>query len=118
MFLKIKRLKHLEDLLLESNIIRIGDGLNDISADAAQQNASGSNQDNIWSKMDMLIDSLLDQGILDLDKELNNPTLDRIFGTEQAKATVQGYLEYCKKRIAEVTARLTAELQNEKPDHE
>jgi hypothetical protein len=86
MFLKVKRFKHLEDLLAEANLIQIGSGEPDVDASEYSQE-----QLNALKKMDEFLDTLIDQAIkVEAWKE------DDII---KSKQHVENYLKYCKNRL-------------------
>ena len=122
MFLKVKRLKQIDDVLFEANIIKFGDQFNDLSD---EYSGNGSNktdttgQENetaVWNKFDVLIDSLLAQGIVDLDRELQRPIYEKELGSARGKEITQAYLNYCKVRIERLKTEMSAELTNPDPD--
>ena len=97
MFLKVKRFKHLEDLLAEANLIQIGSGEPDVDASEYSQE-----QLNALKKMDEFLDTLIDQAIkVEAWKE------DDII---KSKQHVENYLKYCKNRLERISRLIKDEF--------
>lgn len=97
MFLKVKRFKHLEDLLAEANLIQIGSGEPDV--DASEYSPE---QLNALKKMDEFLDTLIDQAIkVEAWKE------DDII---KSKQHVENYLKYCKNRLERISRLIKDEF--------
>lgn len=90
MFLKVKRFKHIEDLLTEANLIQIGSGEPDVDETQLTQEQQAA-----ISEMEKFLDSMIDKSIkVDAWKESD------ILKTKQ---TVEFYLNYCKQRLQKIT---------------
>lgn len=90
MIFKVKRLSKLEDLLLEADIIKIGNNI-----DRAAGKSDREKQDS-FDKVDSLLDDLIDK---DIQRYLDNPNFINSFTADEIINTMREYLEYCKKRI-------------------
>ena len=97
MIFKIKRLSKLEDLLLEADIIRIG---NDVDQAAGM---SDKDKQDAFDKVDYLLDDLIDK---DVQRYLDNPNFINSFTADAIINTMREYLEYSKNRIADNKARV------------
>lgn len=103
MIFKVKRLSKLEDLLLEADIIKIG---NDI--DQAAGKSDLEKQDS-FDKVDRLLDDLIDK---DIQRYLDNPNFINSFTADEIINTMREYLEYCKKRIEDNKVRVGTLLRS------
>jgi hypothetical protein len=103
MIFKVKRLSKLEDLLLEADIIKIG---NDI--DQAAGKSDLEKQDS-FDKVDRLLDDLIDK---DIQRYLDNPNFINSFTADEIINTMREYLEYCKKRIDDNKVRVGTLLRS------
>lgn len=110
MILKINRIQQFEDLLLESNLIRIGDAL---SKAGTKPEGDEENTD-AWSQVDYLIDQLLERGIVDIAQDLKKPILEKELGTEFSKEKIKRYLAYCKKRREDIDSEIS-EIMSKDP---
>lgn len=111
MFLKINRIQHFEDLLFESNLIRIGNAL----SKAGTKTDGGESTDN-WNQVDYLIDQLLERGIVDIAQDLKKPILEKELGTEFSKEKIKRYLAYCKKRREDIDSEISFIMSEESID--
>lgn len=120
---KVRRFQQLENLILESDIIRFEDQFSELNDEfkpyaESQQDTSGDPNAETWKKMDILLDSLLDRGIVDLDGELKDPSYAKQFGTTWGTRIVDAYLDYCTKRLKRLSDSLDEELKKERLDNE
>lgn len=119
---KIKRIKPLEDLLFESELIKFGDqfiGINQDYQNSGGQNTNDTNSNkDIWNRLDYLFDQFLDKGIVDLEKDLAQPIYEREFGSEYGKRLSSAYLKYCKDEITRISTQINKELMNDYIDTE
>jgi hypothetical protein len=122
MFINVKRFQQFDDLLLEANIIKFGDEFNGMAQeyDGGDSGATNSieqgTDDQQWTRLDALIDTLLAQRIIDLDRELQRPLYEKEFGSARGKQLAEAYLTYCKGRIERLSAEIKAELAKEEVD--
>jgi len=112
MFLKINRIQHFEDLLLETTLIKIGDAL---SKAGLKTGDNGESTDN-WNQVDYLIDQLLERGIVDIAQDLKKPILEKELGTEFSKAKIKRYLAYCKKRREDIDSEISTIMSKDPID--
>lgn len=103
MIFKVKRLSKLEDLLLEADIIKIGN-----SIDQATGKSDREKQDS-FDKVDLLLDDLIDK---DIQRYLDNPNFINSFTADEIINTMREYLEYCKKRIEDNKVRVGTLLRS------
>lgn len=90
MIFKVQRLSKIEALLLEADIIKIG---NDIDQAAG---ASDREKQDAFDKVDNLLDDLIDKNI---QQYLDNPNFINSFTADEIINTMREYLAYCKNRI-------------------
>jgi hypothetical protein len=119
MFLKIRNFQHINDLLFEANLIRIGDEFNGLSQeynDDKGTSVSTASNVEVWNKLDSLLDSLLAKGIIDLDADLAKPIYEKEFGSARGKQITEAYLVYCKNRISKIRDEIRTELLKDEAD--
>jgi hypothetical protein len=92
MIFKVKRLAKFEELLLEADIIKIG---NDVDQAA---NMSDKDKQDAFDKVDYLLDDLIDK---DIQQYLDNPNFINAFTADTIINTMREYLAYSKQRIAD-----------------
>lgn len=92
MIFKVKRLAKFEELLLEADIIKIG---NDVDQAA---NMSDKDKQDAFDKVDYLLDDLIDK---DIQQYLDNPNFINSFTADTIINTMREYLAYSKQRIAD-----------------
>ena len=114
MFINVKRLKQMEDLINEANIIRYGDEFAKISSEVGEE--TGDSENPVWTKIDYLLDELIRKGVVDLEKEASANMYSTAFTSEKGKAIAKAYIEYCKKRIIEFKDEIQKELEKQDPD--
>lgn len=115
MFLKVKRLQSLTDLLLETELIEIGGEANDLinrekasnQHDTNSQEEGPSNED-----IDKLLDHLFSLGEDDLTNRLNDPSFSRIFSELAMKTLLLKYFDYLRNRISTFRTELTTILNS------
>lgn len=105
--LKLTRIAKYEQLLLEADIIRIG---NDLSQDTG---TSEKDKQDKYDKIDKWIDDLIDN---DVQKYLDNENFINAFTAEKVIATINEYLEYCRTRIRYAKEKLAVALKSTVPD--
>jgi hypothetical protein len=93
MIFKVKKLSKFEDLLLEADIIRIGNEVDDFSKYSEKE------KQDAFDKIDNMIDDIIDKNI---DDYLKNPNFINAFTAEQVMESMRAYLDYSKTRIAVV----------------
>lgn len=119
---KVKPFQHIKDLLLEADMIIFDDQVDNISMqyDPTQKSSDSTNgQDpnfESYDKFDILIDGLLDRGIIDLNTDLNSPIFERVFTSERGKQLVTAYLDYCAERITKLKVEYSQEANSEVPN--
>jgi hypothetical protein len=113
MRLKVTRLAKYEDLLLEADIIRVGNDLAQVSGDGGE---STSQKQDKYDKIDKWIDDLIDS---DLERYLSNENFINAFTADQVIATMNEYLAYCKTRIVIAKEKLASALKSvvQNPDY-
>jgi hypothetical protein len=109
MFLKINRIQQFEDLLLESDIIKIGDAL----AKVGDKKETGGEASDNWNEVDYLIDQLLERGIVDIAQDLKRPIFEKELGTEFSKEKIKRYIAYCKSRAADVDSEIQSIMSDD-----
>lgn len=97
MFLKVKRFKHLEDLLAEANLIQIGSGEPDVDSSEYTQE-----QIDALMQMDKFLDDLVDQ-VIKVDSWKDEDII-------KSKQNVENYLKYCKNRLDRISRSIKEEL--------
>lgn len=97
MFLKVKRFKHIEDLLTEANLIQTSSGEPDVDSNQLTQD-----QLNAISEMEKFLDSMIDKSI-----KVDSWRESDIVKTKQA---VEFYLDYSKKRLQKITDQIKEAL--------
>jgi hypothetical protein len=107
MFIKVKRFQHLESLLLEAKAIELSTQF-DVALTDFTKNASAPN----YTKLDSLIDSILDEQISNQQAFINK------FGEAQAANLITSYLGYCDSRLKALTTKIVTEYQSGVPDLE
>ena len=101
MFLKVKRFKHIEDLLAEANLIRIGSGEPDVDTGTDTSQYKQTAED--LRQWDIFLDSMIDKAInADAWKEED---------IVKSKSNVEEYLDYCKKRLIRITELIKETLK-------
>jgi hypothetical protein len=93
-FLKVRRLKQIEDLIRESNIIVRG-------GDSESSTEAGT--DDALKAFDSYLDRFIDRAI--------DPEYFKNEEVKNGQRIVLAYLEYCKKRLARITEQLTDAIQ-------
>jgi hypothetical protein len=113
MRLKVTRLAKYEDLLLEADIIRVG---NDLAQVSGSDGDSTSQKQDKYDKIDKWIDDLIDG---DVQRYLNNENFINAFTADQVISTMNDYLEYCKIRIGIAKTKLAEALKSmvQNPDY-
>jgi len=114
----VKRITQLENVLFESNIIKFGQQFIGINQDYQKSQKDENRQQEIWDRMDALIDAMLDSRIVDLENDLQRPIGEREFGSDYGISLVKGYLNYCKEQIADLSQKISEELSNPERDVE
>ena len=104
MFIKVKRFKHLESLLLESQGIDMSNQFNAALTDFTANTAAPD-----YTKFDALIDSILDEQISNQQAFINK------FGGGAAANLINSYLGYCNTRLKAVTAKIIKEYGSNNP---
>lgn len=107
MFIKVKRFQHLESLLLEAQTIELNTKFDAALTDFTK-NVSAPN----YTKLDSLIDSILDEQISNQQAFINK------FGEAQAANLITSYLGYCDSRLKALTTKIVTEYQSGVPDLE
>ena len=105
MFLKVKRFKHLDDLLLEANLIQIGSGEPDVTGSQYTQEQIEEMQ-----RMDEYLDKLIDKAIA--NDWWNSETIIK------SKQSVERYIEYCKGRLARLGRLIKEAIERGGADHQ
>jgi len=107
MRLKITRLAKYENLLLEADIIRVG---NDLS-----QTTTGSSQDkqDAFDKIDKWLDDLIDK---DIQRYLDTENFIGAFTAANVITAINEYLEYCRIRINRAKEKLDRAMSSIVPD--
>lgn len=90
MIFKVKKLSKFEDLLLEADIIRIGNDVDDFSKYSEKE------KQDAFDKIDNMIDDIIDKNI---DDYLKNPNFINAFTAEKVMESMKAYLDYCKTRV-------------------
>lgn len=101
MFLKVRKLQSIEKLILETDLIQIGDEANDILNKVKSEDdttGSGSTGDNN-EDLNRLLDMLFNLGEDELTGKLDDPTLSKIFSDPKMKKTLEEYFAYLQERI-------------------
>ena len=111
MRLKVTRLAKYEDLLLEADIIRVGNDLSQISGG----DGSEKEKQDAFDKIEKWLDDLIDG---DIEKYLNNENFITAFTAPNVINAVKAYLEYSKIRIQNAKASLELALKSIVPDPE
>ena len=107
MFLKVKRFKHIEDLLAEANLIRIGSGEPD--ADTGTDTSQYKQTAEDLRQWDIFLDSMIDK-VINADAWKEEDII-------KSKSNVEEYLDYCKKRLSRITELIKETLTKKGPDH-
>lgn len=113
----VKRLNQLENVLLESNLIKVGQQFVAINNDYQKASNEEAKQDS-YKRLDYLIDLMIDQRIIDLESDLQQPIGEREFGSEFGATLVKGYLQYCRGRIADLSELINEELRKKVKENE
>jgi hypothetical protein len=118
MFLKVRKLQSIEKLILETDLIQIGDEANDIlnKAKADDTSGAGSTGDNN-EDLNRLLDMLFNLGEDELTGKLDDPALSKIFSDPKMQKTLEGYFAYLQERIKVFREELMKAL-NEVPVNE
>lgn len=101
MFLKVRKLQSIENLILETDLIQIGDEANDIfnkvksEDDTAGSGPTGDNNEDL----NRLLDMVFNLGEDELTGKLDDPTLSKIFLDPKMKQTLEEYFAYLQERI-------------------
>jgi len=96
--LKLTRLSKYQDLLLEADIIQIGNDVNSLSAGDDKKKAQDT-----FDKIDKMLDEIIDK---DIQAYLKNPQFINAFTADQVIQTINKYLEYCKQRVADTKTKV------------
>jgi len=97
MIFKVKRLSMYEDLLLEADIIKIGNDIDDFSKYSEKE------KQDAFDKIDNMIDDLIDKNI---DEYLRNPNFINAFTADKVLGSISAYIEYSKLRVSTLKARV------------
>lgn len=108
MIFNVKRLQVLENLILETDLIQIGAGIDD----AMDKSSSESEEDQIsaFEYLDKILDWLFALGADDLNKKLKDPVLAKTFGNKDFRTAMDRYFNYLTNRINELKDQLKTEL--------
>lgn len=111
MFLKVKRLQPIQDLILEADIIQIGSQMDNlVDKDKKSGSEDGKTQEDPNEMLNRLLDAFFAMNEDDLNARLNDPAFERYFGNPKMKAVLDSYFKYLTERIAEFRKRLEEEL--------
>lgn len=125
--MKVKRLQSIEDLILENELIGMGNSVDSLIAAADGNrgggntgdgtNTSGESSINANEELDRILDMLLMMNFDDLAKKFEEPTVfERTFGRPEMKKLLDDYFKYISERIHTYIQQLEAELDKENRD--
>lgn len=114
MRLKVTRLAKFEDLLLEADIIRVGNDL--AQTTGAQSGENSQKKQDTYDKIDKWIDDLIDS---DIQRYLNNENFINAFTADNVIGVMKEYLQYCRTRIGYSKQKLAEALKSsvQNPDY-
>ena len=127
MFIKVKRLQEIQDLLLENDLIQIGNEVSSIigresekeqgSTESDSEEKPGSDQpgEDPNVKMDKLLDWLLSLDEANLTSKLRDPIFRKTFGQRSMKKILESYFKYLLAKIKECQRSLLNELLDNNP---
>lgn len=98
--MRFTRIAKYQNLLLEADIIKVG---NDMNAIAGGDNDSEQKKKDAFDKIDAMLDDVMDKNIADY---LSNGNFINAFTADSVINTVNEYLAYCKARIIETKGRV------------
>jgi len=106
----VKRINQLEKILLESNLIKTNQQFVAINQDYQKAN-NDNDKSNIYQRLDYLIDMMIDQQIINFEKDLEQPIGEREFGSDYGTKLIIEYLKYCKTRLIKLSELINVELK-------
>ena len=106
--LKVTRLSKYENLILEADIIRIGDEVSDLESTGK----SDREKQDMYDKIDRMLDEILDKKI---EEFLNNDNFVKGFSADSVIETVKEYIKYCRNRIKDTMAKITEYMRSSVP---
>jgi hypothetical protein len=109
MFLKVKKLQEIQNLILETDLIQIGDGLGEIISHV--ENGGSSDETGDYEKLDQIFDWLLSLDKDDLTQKLKDPIFTRVFINPKIKIAITNYFKYLTERFKSYEAQLREEFK-------
>ena len=114
MFLNVKRLSIFEKLLLETDLIQIGSGINDLVTkikDSTNNKDQGSDKKiDITAQINQLLDYLFSLGEEGLNDKLSEPEFMKVFGDPAVQKALDLYFGYLETELKTFREELTAAL--------
>jgi hypothetical protein len=114
MFLNVKRLSIFEKLILETDLIQIGSGINGLVAkikDYTNNKDQGSDKKiDITAQINQLLDYLFSLGEDGLNDKLDEPDFMKVFGDPAVKKALDLYFAYLETELKTFREELTAAL--------
>ena len=108
MIFNVKRLQVLENLILETDLIQIGSGIDNAMDKSSSDNAD--DQMSAFEYLNKILDWLFALGKDDLNKKLKDPVLAKTFGNKEFRTAMDRYFNYLTERITELKTQLKTEL--------
>ena len=120
MFLQVKRLQEIQDLLLENDLIRIGNDIASMisSTDQEEDQSQAGPTEDTNLQMDKLLDWLISLGEAVLSARLGDPIFRKTFGDPQITAILNKYFRYILDNIDKVLKAALLELVERYPSKE
>lgn len=106
--LKVTRLSKYENLILEADIIRIGDEVSGLES----KGKNDREKQDMYDKIDRMLDEILDKKIEDF---LNNDNFVKGFSADSVIETVNEYIKYCRNRVKDTMAKITEYMRSSVP---
>lgn len=114
MFLNVKRLSIFEKIILETDLIQIGSGINGLIAkikDYSNNKDQGSDEKiDITTQINQLLDWLFSLEEEGLDAKLSEPEFMKVFGDPKVKKALDLYFAYLETELKTFREELTAAL--------
>lgn len=123
MFIKVKQLEEIYDLILEAELIQIGDDLSRMISqksgeDQEKKDSTDSTEKTENQSMDELLDKFVKMSEDEFKKRLNNPNFKRSFGRVDSKKLMEDYLDYLLSMVNKLQKDLIDELAKEEISEE
>lgn len=110
MKIRVKRLQPIQSLILEADLIQIGDQMNSLVNRAKETAEEGRGEEDTIELLNRLLDSLFLMEEDDLNSKLGDPIFENFFGNPTGRRVLENYFQYLSDRISEFRRRLEEEL--------